>query len=181
MASKPTDLDGLRGLMKLGALVAIESHEDGGLKQVAVMTMVAAPASKLASILSQPDSWPAFIPNFAEQTSKKLPDGRIHLDWELEVPFVNLYGESMMTIEDDGSIDVLNTAGDIPRGRFRWEFIKDGEGTAIPIHYAYSDVRQASFFTRMITDKEPLFEHGAVISAATVAMSAVKAHAEGRR
>ena len=56
-----------------------------------------------------------------------------------------------------------------------------GPDTTVPVHYAYSDVRKASFFTRKLIEKEPLFEHGAVIASTAVALTAVKARAEGRR
>ena len=87
----------------------------------------------------------------------------------------------MMTIEKDGSVDVVAQSGDIKRGRWRWEFLALGENRVIPIHYAYSDVRKASWVTERIVKSQPLFEHGIVIASGTVAMTAMKARAEGKR
>ncbi len=175
------DLDKLERLIRHGQLALIESYDDGTLKQVALLDEVKASAEKIEKIVQDPARYPEFIPNFAEQKVTPQPDGKLKMEWELEVPMVNLTGTSMMTIEKDGSVDVVAVEGDIKRGRWRWEFKPGPAGFTIPVHYAYSDVRESSWVTRMIVEKQPLFEHGIVIASTTVAMHAMKARAEGRR
>jgi ribosome-associated toxin RatA of RatAB toxin-antitoxin module len=175
------DLDKLSPLLRHGQLALIASYADGALQQVALLAEVNAPREKIASIVSDPAKYPEFIPNFAEQKVSKAGDNKLKMEWELEVPMVNLTGTSMMTIEADGSVDVVAVDGDIKRGRWRWEFNQLREGVVVPIHYAYSDVRESSWVTKMIVDKQPLFEHGIVIASGTVAMHAMKARAEGKR
>jgi hypothetical protein len=94
---------------------------------------------------------------------------------------VSVAGESAMTIEDDGSVDVVATGGDISRGRWRWEFLDFGEGRSVPIHYAYSDVTETSWVVKQLIKKQPYFEHGIVVGATTVALRAMKERAEGTR
>lgn len=168
-------------LLKHGQIALIESYPDGGLRQVAVFTEVAASREKMAKIVQDPAKYPEFVHNFAEQEVTVQPDGRLRMEWELDVPMSNIEGVSMMTIEDNGSVDVVAQSGDIKRGRWRWEFLALGENRSIPIHYAYSDVRKASWVTERIVKSQPLFEHGIVIASGTVAMTAMKARAEGKR
>jgi ribosome-associated toxin RatA of RatAB toxin-antitoxin module len=175
------DLGKLSKLLQHGQLALIESYPDGALKQVALMAEVNASSEKMAKIVQDPAKYPEFIPNFAEQKVTPQEDGKLKMEWELEVPMVNLTGTSMMTIEKDGSVDVVAVDGDIKRGRWRWEFNQRPNGMTIPVHYAYSDVRDSSWVTKMIVEKQPLFEHGIVIASGTVAMHAMKARAEGKR
>jgi hypothetical protein len=78
-------------------------------------------------------------------------------------------------------VSVVATGGDITRGHWRWELVPLSEVKTLPLHYAYSDVRETSFFVRQLIQKQPLFEHGIVVAASTIAMIGMKARAEGRR
>lgn len=175
------DLGKLGPLLRHGQLALIESHPDGALEQVALFTQVEASREQMAKIVQDPGKYPEFIPNFTRQDVTRMKDGRLRMDWELDVPLSSVEGVSMMTIEEDGSVDVLAHDGDIERGRWRWEFVAVDDTHTIPIHYVYSDVRRASWVTEKIVSKQPLFEHGIVIASGTVAMTAMKARAEGKR
>ena len=175
------DLKSLQPLLKHGQLAMIESYPDGTLKQSAIMGIVNAPRAKLAGIVQDPAKYPEFIPNFAEQNVTPRGTNQLEMAWELEVPMSNLEGTSLMTIENDGSVDVVATGGDITRGRWRWEFNGVNPKKTIPVHYAYSDVRESSWVTKKLIEKEPLLEHGIVIASGAVAMTAMKARAEGIR
>jgi ribosome-associated toxin RatA of RatAB toxin-antitoxin module len=175
------DLQQMRRLLEYGQLALIESNDDGSLRQVALLTMVDAPKQKLASVVYEPAKYPEFIPNLAKQKVTEESKNHLKLEYELEVPMVNLEGTSKMTIEDDGSVDVVAVDGDIKRGRWRWEFNALSETTTVPVHYAYSDVSETSWFVKKLIEKQPLFEHGIVVAASTVAVRAMKARAEGKR
>ena len=177
----PETLGPLEGLLRHGQLALIESHPDGALKQVALFTRVDAPPEKMKAIVQDPAKYPEFIPNFARQDVERTADGKLRMDWALNVPLSSVEGVSMMTIEADGAVDVVAQSGDITRGRWRWEFHDGGAGATIPVHYVYSDVREASWVTKKLVDKQPLLEHGIVIASGTVAMTAMKARAEGVR
>lgn len=171
----------LKRLLRHGQLALIESHDDGALRQVALVTVVDAPSEKLSAVIRAPEKYPEFIKNFAQQKVTTLPDGRLQLQWELEVPLTNLHGTSVMAMGEDGTVEIEAVSGDITRGRWRWELTPLGAGATLPVHYAYTDVRESSWVTRKIVDREPLFEHGIVIASGTVALAAMKARAEGRR
>ena len=178
---KGVNLTHLGKLLRHGHLALIESYNSGALKQVAILGHVKANKKKMAAIVQDPARYPEFIPNFAEQIVTRIAPNRLKMEWELEVPMVNMNGISMMTIEPTGAVDVVAVDGDIQRGRWRWEFNERPDGTVIPIHYAYTDVRESSWVTRLLIERQPLFEHGIVIASGAVAMNAMKARAEGRR
>lgn len=171
----------LEPLLRHGQLALIESYEDGSLRQIAIFANVDAPKEKIAQVVQDPARYPDFMPNFAAQKATPAGPGKLKMEWELEVPLTNLSGQSLMTIEDSGAVDVIAETGDITRGRWRWEFFDRGPGASIPVHYAYSDVRESSWVTKKLVEREPLFEHGIVIASGTIAMTAMKARAEGRR
>ncbi|MCK6550002.1 SRPBCC family protein [Myxococcota bacterium] len=176
------DLPALEGLLAHGQLALIESKDDGSLAQVALLTRVDAPKTALAEVVRAAARYPEFIPNLVSQKVAELDGGkRLRLDYELEVPLVNLDGVSEMTIGDDGAIDVVAVGGDIQRGRWRWELHALGDRVTVPVHYAYSDVTETSWFVKQLIEKQPLFEHGIVVAASTVALTAMKARAEGKR
>jgi ribosome-associated toxin RatA of RatAB toxin-antitoxin module len=181
IGSNGIELESIRGLLEHGQLALIESNADGSLKQVALLTIVAASKDKLASVVQAPGKYPEFIPNLVEQKVTEESKTRLKLEYEVEVPMVNLEGTSSMTIEPDGSVDVVAVDGDIRRGRWRWVFQAIGENATIPVHYAYSDVTETSWFVKQLIEKQPLFEHGIVVAASTVALRAMKARAEGKR
>lgn len=174
------DLGQMSKLLAYGPLALIESNDDGSLRQVAMLTWVDATKAKLGDIVRAPAKYPEFIPNLTKQKVTEESKNHLRLEYELEVPMVNIQGVSQMTIEPDGSVDVIAVGGDIKRGRWRWEFSEQGKGT-VPIHYAYSDVGETSWFVKKLIEKQPLFEHGIVVAASTVAMTAMKARAEGHR
>jgi ribosome-associated toxin RatA of RatAB toxin-antitoxin module len=170
-----------KALLQFGQLALIESNDDGSLRQVALLAAVGASKQTLASVVHQPAKYPEFIPNLAKQRVTEESKNHLKLEYEVEVPMVNLEGVSRMTIEDDGSVDVIAVDGDIKRGRWRWELYALGDKMTVPIHYAYSDVSETSWFVKKLIEKQPLFEHGIVVAASTVAVRAMKARAEGKR
>jgi ribosome-associated toxin RatA of RatAB toxin-antitoxin module len=175
------ELAGLSKLLAHGQLAVIESNADGSLSQVELLGSVDAPKEKLATVIQGAEKYPEFIPNIVEQ--RRTPEGKNvwKLEYELEVPMVNLDGVSRMTIEPDGSVDTVAVSGDITRGRWRWETLSLDEKRCLAVHYAYSDVSETSWFVKQLIEKQPLFEHGIAVAASTVALRAMKARAEGKR
>lgn len=170
----------LSKLLTYGQLAVIESNADGSLSQVDLLGFVESSREKLLEVVGAPDKYPEFMPNIAEQKRTDEAKNVYRLEYELEVPMVNLDGVSRMTVEADGSTDTVAVSGDITRGRWRWEAQALGART-LCVHYAYSDVRETSWFVKQLIEKQPLFEHGIAVAASTVALRAMKARAEGKR
>jgi ribosome-associated toxin RatA of RatAB toxin-antitoxin module len=175
------DLVALRGLMDHGQVALIESERDGHLRQVVMLTVVHAPLERLAATVQAADKYPEFIPNIKSQTMTPLGPGRFKLEYALNVPLVSVSGISEMTVLPGGAVDVVATGGDVQSGRWRWEFQDLGAGDTVPIHYAYTSVAETSWLAKQLVEKQPLFEHGIVAAASTIAVRAMKARAEGTR
>ena len=167
-------------LMEYGQLALIESQPDGSLKQVSVMAVVEAPKAKLVEAVHTPEKWTEFVGNLADQKVTREPGGTILLDYELEVPLVNVEGQNRMSFDGD-SVEMVAVGGDITRSRWRWEFYDLGPNRSVPMHYAYTDVTEASWLVRKLVAQQPTFEHGIVVAASTIAVRAMKARAEGKR
>jgi ribosome-associated toxin RatA of RatAB toxin-antitoxin module len=167
-------------LLPFGTVALIESNDDGSLRQVVLFADVAAPQDRVHQVITTPERYPEFLPNLVEQKVKHLSDRKLELEYEIDVPLANLEGTTVMEIEEGGGVEVVATGGDITRGRWRWE-LAPRNGHTVPVHYAYSDVRETSFVVRKLIEQQPMFEHGIVVAASTVAILGIKARAEGKR
>ena len=178
--AKTTPLDDLQPLLEYGQLAVIESHEGGALRQVALLGLVDAPAPKVRAVVADARKYPDFMPNISRQEVTAEPDGRLKLDWTIKTPVSSMSGIAMMAFVDD-AIEVQAVSGDVDRARILWRFLPVDAQRSIVMYYTYSDIRSASWVTRMLIRAEPLLEHGMVAAAGTVALSAMTGRAEGRR
>jgi len=174
-------LDALAPLLELGTLAVIESHPDGELRQVAVLTTVEAPRDRLAGVVGQPAAYPEFMKSLKRMEVERTQEDELALNWKISVPMASMSGRSKMVFRPDGSIDAWTVGGDVKNGRWRWEFHALGDDRSVPVHYVYSDLRESSFFTRIVLEAEPMLEHGIVGASGTVAVAGMKARAEGAR
>jgi ribosome-associated toxin RatA of RatAB toxin-antitoxin module len=174
-------LKSLQALMKLGELSLIESHPDGSLKQTAVMTTVSVNREKVVRVAHDAQRFPEFVPNLVRYDVSKGKDGTMLLDYEIDVPLVNIEGQMSMEIGKDDQVKMTAVAGDIKRGKWLWTFQSLGPNITVPIHYSYTDVRDTSWFVRKLIEIQPLFEHGVVVASSTVQVRAIKERSEGKR
>jgi ribosome-associated toxin RatA of RatAB toxin-antitoxin module len=174
-------LEGLVPLLDIGTLALIESHPGGELRQVAVLTTVEAPRDRLAGVVGQPGAYPEFMTSLKRMEVERTQDHELALNWKISVPMASMSGRSKMVFRPDGSIDAWTVGGDVKDGRWRWEFHALDEERSVPVHYVYSDLRESSFFTRIVLNAEPMLEHGIVGASGTVAVTGMKARAEGVR
>ncbi|MEM1023627.1 MAG: SRPBCC family protein [Myxococcota bacterium] len=178
---KEDTLKALTPLLELGTLAVIESHPGGKLRQVAVLTTVEAPRAHLAGIVGRPGAYPEFMKSLKQMEVERTREDELALDWKISVPMASMSGQSKMVFRPDGSIDAWTVGGDVKNGRWRWEFHELDASRSVPVHYVYSDLRESSFFTRIVLKAEPMLEHGIVGASGTVAVAGMKARAEGAR
>lgn len=174
-------LRALAPLLELGTLAVVESRGDGTLQQVAVLTMVDAPAAHVRDVVLNAEAYPEFIRSMNSMEVHRRDDGTMDMSWRLSVPMTSLEGKSRMAVRRDGSVDIWTLEGDIANGRWKWEFFEIDAERSVPVHYVYSDLREASFFTRVVLDAEPMLEHGLIGASGTVALGGMKARSEATR
>ncbi len=173
-------LDALRPLLTHGLLAVIESHDDGSLRQVALLGLAKTSAEQFQKVVATPSLYPEFMPNISEQKVTPLDDGRLQLEWTIETPVTSMSGTALMQVETS-TVQITAVSGDVARARLLWRFMPVADDQSVAVYYTYSDIRSASWVTRMMLNAEPLLEHGMVAAAATVALTAMTARAEGRR
>ena len=199
-------LTALLPMLKHGLFAVIESHDDGALRQVTLLGRSKVAPKRLHDVVAHAEAYPEFMPNISRQRVTRRDDGTIHLDWTIKTPVSSMSGTALMTVGTD-TIEVNALSGDVDRARILWHIApvppapvssapSRGQGDAagpakaprpsdaagsIVSYYAYSDIRAASWVTRMLLNAEPLLEHGMVGAAGTVALTAMTARAEGRR
>ncbi len=173
-------VDALAPLLAHGQLAVIESHRDGTLKQVAILSLADVAPPAIHAVVANPARYPEFMPNISRQRVTRRDDGQLHMAWTLKTPVSSMSGTALMTVGSD-TVEVNALTGDVPRARLLWRFIPLGKERSVVAYYTYSDIRAASWVTRLLLNAEPLLEHGMVAAAGAVAMTAMTARAEGRR
>ena len=178
--SREAPLAKLTPLLDHGLLAVIESHDDGSLRQVALLGAGKVPVAKIRAVVADATKYPEFMPNISRQRVTQRDDGQLQLDWTIKTPVSSMSGTALMTVGTE-SIEVNAVSGDVSRARIRWRFVPIAKDRAVTVYYSYSDIRSASWVTRLLLNAEPLLEHGMVAAAGTIALTAMTARAEGRR
>jgi ribosome-associated toxin RatA of RatAB toxin-antitoxin module len=145
------------------------------------MTSIRATRDKVVKIAHDAERFPEFVPNLVRYDVSKRKDGGLLLDYEIDVPMVNIEGQMNMDIGKNDQIEMTAVAGDIKRGQWLWTFQSLGPNLTVPINYSYTDVTDTSWFVRKLVEIQPLFEHGVVVASSTVQVRAIKERCEGRR
>ena len=173
-------LKGLAPLAAKGELVLIEAGSGGRLTQVTWVAVAKATPNHVLDVIAVPEDYPKFVPNLVQvdvlQRDGKLTD----VEWELEVPFVNLKGVNRVQDDRPKTVRYWPVRGDIRRGAWQWEAVDLGDGRSVVASYVYQDVRDASWFLRKLIDARPTLEHAAVLATSLVMLKAVCDEA-GRR
>src|SRR5687768_12288488 len=135
----------LMPLLGRGSVAVVESNADGTLKQVSVATIMRAPQQAIFTLVSSPETYPAFMPNISETRVVERHSNMVAYEWAWRGVLVELGGANAMTLYSPRRIDVAATRGDLGRGRFRWDFHALPDGRTLVVHSVYSDMRQANY------------------------------------
>ncbi len=147
-------------------------------------TPVAAPPATVKAVLLDPAHYRAVVPGLvrvelqAQATGAGSPSAarRKIVDWELEVPLVNLSGRVAVSERGDG-VDVEMVSGDLAPGRIRFT-ISSRAGGATLVADAQLDIEHSSWLLRRIMARSPVGQPAALLASAYVALRAVALRAE---
>ena len=170
-------LRALTPFVERGELALIESHKDGRLRQITVMTLVNAPPKICYGVVAAPNDYPKFVRNMSRSEVTRRVGNVALVDWEVEVPLNNLEGTNVYRFGEH-AIDIETVSGDLPEGRWRWEILPVAGGRSMVVEYAYADIRQASWFMKQLIKRHQSAEHASILSGSTVFMKALKVRAE---
>jgi ribosome-associated toxin RatA of RatAB toxin-antitoxin module len=169
-------LEGMGRMLAQGDLALIESDEGGRLRQITVMTLVAAPVSVVHDVVADLASYQQFVSNMSESNVSKNTDGTIDLSFVIRYTVVGFSGTERHWFRDDGSID-LDATDPNDRARFRWEFHPTQGGTVL-VMYGFTDVMHSPDLIKTMVSKAPSLEHGLALASQLVEVRAMKMRAE---
>jgi hypothetical protein len=165
------ELTALAPLVALADVACIESQPDGSMKQVTVLTFIAAPAPVVRDVIEASERYKEFIPNLTQSTREPLPDGGWLSVWRMELPVSSFEGKSRF--HRDG--EAILVRGD-DEATYRYEAIPAGGGTLLA-QYGFVDVKHANAFVRAFVKRQPMMEHGLALSAQLLFVTAMRAEA----
>ena len=111
-------------LVALADVACIESRPDGTMKQVTVLTWIAAPAPIVRDVIEASERYKEFVPNLTQSTREPLPDGGWLSVWRMELPVSSFEGKSRF--HHDG--DAVLVRGD-DEASYRYEIVPVAGGT----------------------------------------------------
>lgn len=137
---------------------------------------VAAPVSRLAAVLADPQAYRRAIPAFVRaevlRTEGSGTTAATLIAWELEIPLWNLEGTLWLRPRPDG-VELELAEGDLRPGKLRLRALPDGPATATLMIEGAVSIRNANFVTRRLAARDPLAEPAMTATAAYVMLRAL--------
>lgn len=168
----------LMPLLERGSVAVVESNPDGTLKQVSVAHIIRAPQAAVFALVSQPETYPSFMPNISATRVVERRNNMVAYEWSWRGVLVEMGGANAMTLYAPRRIDIEATRGDLGRGRFRWDFHALPDGRTLAVHSVYSDMRSANYILRQLIESDRSMMHAMNLSTALVLMMGVKTKVE---
>jgi len=174
----------LAPMLRKSDLALIESAPGGMLKQITILTLVAAPPALVRQVVLQPERYSEFVRNMTKSEVAKLPDGTLEHTYELSYKVFSIDGKNrVVALPADGNSEAPPVQMYDPdeswsgNRQYRWEFYPAGGGTLIAM-YGYTNVLNSNGVVSKVLKRFPSLEHGmALVSQMTLAL-AMKARAE---
>lgn len=163
-------------LLRHGEVALIESLPSGRLKQVTIVSLVAAPPQVVREVLTTPEKWPDFVPNVSRSKVSRRPDGSLDYDFELSLKVLSLETDYRMTPQADGTVEVHDNDA-VDRSSQLWKFIAVPGGTVM-VEYSFTDIYHSNKYVKKIAEAAPMTEHGLALAAQLAYVKAMKVRAE---
>jgi ribosome-associated toxin RatA of RatAB toxin-antitoxin module len=157
-------------------LALIESTPSGGLKQITIMSWVAAPPKLVRSVVTDLAHYKDFVPNMSKSDVTTNADGTVDMAFAIRYTVVGFSGVERHWFRDDGAID-LDAMDPNDRARFHWE-LHPAEGGTVLLLSGFTDVLLSPDLIKSKIGDEPTLEHGLALASQLVEVAAMKARAE---
>src|SRR5262249_1429488 len=134
----PEKIAGMASLLGPGDVALVQSNASGGLAQITLFTLVAAPREIVHRVVAAVGAYKEFVPNMTTSDASKNADGTVDLSFVIRYTIVGFNGVERHWFRGDDAIDLESTDPE-DRARFRWEFHPVREGTVL-VMYGFTDV-----------------------------------------
>lgn len=178
-------LRALAPLLRSTDVALVESHPDGALRQITVLTLAAAPPETVRQALLDAERYPEFVRNTEISKVTKNPDGTFDHFYKLGYRFFSLDGTNRYeqapadaATGDVAPIEMYDTDTSWSGTRhYRWEFYRVGTGTLVVL-YGYTNIRNSGGVVAKLMQKLPSLEHGLALVSQMAMPLSMKARAE---
>ena len=161
--------------LRQGDLALIESHANGQLRQITLVTLVAAPAALVHEIVTNPERWPEFARNLVDGKVWRQSAALIDYEFTLDLKVARLSVTHRMQDRGDGLIDMASRLGQ-DETRYRWHLVAAPGGTVVAL-YGYSDLAHHPTLHQVVA-AAPTMEHGLALSTELYYARTVRRRAE---
>lgn len=184
----------LAPLLRGSEMVLVESQPNGSLKQLTILTLVAARPETVRDVVLRAERYPDFVRNLSSSQVTRNEDGSFDHAFHVAYGFVgfsarNRFAELPPATESGGEVGELASdarpvemfdPNPAPYGNrhLRFDFYAAGGGTVLAV-YAYTNLPGSLEFVRRFLSVTPLFEHGIAMATALTFALSIKSRAEG--
>jgi hypothetical protein len=163
-------------LLEHGEVALLESKQDGEMRQVTVVSLVAAPPDRVRAVLLAPEHWKEWVRNLRCPRVTHQKDGAVDCDCDIDLRLVSLTAANHIKQLPDGDLAVAALSPSDPSS-YRWQFVPVPGGTVMA-QYGYTDVLHANSFIQRLVHATPGLEHGLALALQLFFVHVVKSGAE---
>lgn len=177
----PAQLGTLGPMLRDRDVVVVELDPRGRLKQLATLTLVAAPPEVVREVVIHPERYPEFVRNMKRSRVAAEPGGTLWHEYAISYRVYTVEGRHRYVFMPKGSADAVapvemyDPDADGTR-HYRWEFVPARGGTVLAL-YGYTEIVHDRFTSRYL-DKAPTLEAGFALIPQLTLLYSMKSRAQ---
>lgn len=166
-------------LLERGELALVESGPGGRSKQIAIMTVIAAPPEPVYDAILKVEAYPEFLRNMKSTRVTQRTASVVGYEWVLDLPVFDLAGHRAMRGQRPRLVEVRGTRGHFRSSQDRWElFAVDGGRRTLAVLYRAVEFRDAGVVLRTLTELEPSMANALNLAMGFVQVRSLRLHVE---
>ena len=165
-------------LLQRGQVVVMRSGAGGALLDVSLIDRVFAPIDKIRTALSNPASWPRFVPGVDTVDERRRETAQVAYHLDFSVPMVTWASDYVLRL-GESVIEGFALAGDLRGAHFRWDLTPRGPSETTVVYRVNQRLGQSSLVFRKLIQHDPSLEHGLNVAFSLVYLRGVRGKAEG--
>lgn len=178
-------LRGLAPLLRSTDLVLVESQPTGELRQLTVVTLVAAPPELVRDVILSVEHYPEFVRNLSSSQVTRNPDGTFDHSYELSYTLFSFGGRVRYLAlprapggehGDAPPVEIFDPDPTRNR-RYRFEFYASG-GATVLVAYGCNSLQHSIELVTKILRRVPSLEHGLALMTQMAFTLSMRARAE---
>lgn len=182
----PEEMARIEPLLDEGFVALVEHNQM--LPGIHLAAIVEAPADSIADIVSQPASYPRFMPAVSDVEERERHEGTVAFAWRWRTSIFALGGEATLTRFSPPPaqrarghrIVIERTSGDLGQGRDVWRIVPRGPRESLVTLSTRMDLREANYLTRNMGNASNSLSRSINLAMAFATLARTKIEAERR-